>query len=121
MADVDDAHTRGGESSDDLEELRPLRRREPCRGLVHDQVPHIPRQGTDDLGQLLLRHSEVPDEGVVAEADAEPGRLFGRAPPEVAVGDEPTAPRFPPEGEVVCDVKVGDEGEILVDDRDAGT
>ena len=89
--------------------------------LVEDEQARVERERLDDLDDLLLRGREVADERPRAEADlADLLEQLRRPALHRADVDDPVARRLAVDEDVLRDGPVGEQVELLEDDRDAG-
>ncbi len=120
VADDDRADALALEPDDQVEQVLRVALVQGCGRLVEDQQPDRLVQRLGDLDELLLADADVLDlrAGVVAQADAV--QQFGRLLLRLAPVDDAAAVQFAAEEDVLGDGQLGDERELLVDDRDAG-
>ena len=108
------------EPFDYLEQIVAVVLVESRRGLVQDEQLDVAAQGLGDLDELLLADAEVPDlrRGVEVQPDLleHLGRLLDRRVPI----DRDSVLDLVAEEDVLINRELGNEGELLVDDRDAG-
>ena len=90
------------------------------RGLIQDQQLDVLRQRFRDLDQLLLAHAQVLHRHVRVDVEAHASEQVAAAAPSLAPVDETTGDDLVAEEDVLGDGELGDEGELLVDDDDAG-
>ena len=89
-------------------------------GLIQDQQLDVLRQRFRDLDQLLLAHAQVLHRHVRVDVEAHASEQVAAAAPSLAPVDETTGDDLVAEEDVLGDGELGDEGELLVDDDDAG-
>ena len=119
VGDVDDADAAVAEVADDLQQALGLGFLQGRGRLVEDQDVGLVEQRAGDLDQLLLAEAQRGERAV--EVDVEADRLehrLGLAAHRPAVERDPGGERLAAEEEVLEDVEVGEERQLLGDDRD---
>ncbi len=119
VGDVDDGDAPVAEAADNAQEPRGLGRLQGRGGLVEHEDLRVVEQRPGDLDQLLLAEPQLLQRPV--QVDVKADRLEHRcrlAAHRAAIEGDTPGQRLAAEEEVLEDVQVGEEGQLLRDDRD---
>ena len=119
VADVDDGHSAPRQAPDHREEPLHVGALEAARGLVHEHHPGAGGDGPADLDHLPRGERQVRDARVRVDLGmAELGQHLARLPAGGGAVEEPPAGRLGSHEDVLGHREVGEERELLVDERD---